>query len=43
MKPDRHERDTGDAFKFFNVPYGAGVCKVSWPDGPKGKLEFDWS
>jgi hypothetical protein len=43
LKPDRHERDTGDAFKSFNVPYGAGVCKVSWPDGPKGKLEFDWS
>lgn len=43
LKPDRHERDTGDAFKFFNVPYGAGVCKVSWPAGPKGKIEFDWS
>ena len=43
LKPDRHERDTGDTFKSFNVPYGAGVCKVSWPDGPKGKLEFDWS
>tara|TARA_B100001250_G_scaffold311069_1_gene272995 strand:+ start:3067 stop:3303 length:237 start_codon:yes stop_codon:yes gene_type:complete len=43
LKPDRHEAETGDAFKFFNVPYGGGVCKVSWPEGPKGKLEFEWS
>ena len=41
--PERHERDTGDAFKYFDVPYGAGVCKVSWPNGPKGQLEFEWS
>ena len=40
--PERHERDTGDAFKFFNVAFGAGVCKVSWPAGPKGQLEFEW-
>ena len=26
-----------------NVPHGAGVCKVSWPEGPKGQLEFEWS
>ena len=43
LKPDRHEIETGDTFKYFNVPYGAGVCKVSWPEGPKGKLEFEWS
>ena len=43
LKPDRHEAETGDAFKIFNVPYGGGVCKVSWPEGPKGKLEFEWS
>ena len=23
--PERHEKETGDAFKYFNVPYGAGV------------------
>ena len=40
--PERHEKETGDAFKYFNVPYGAGVCKVSWPNGPKGQLEFEW-
>ena len=43
LKPELHETETGDAFKYFNVPYGAGVCKVSWPDGPKGQLEFEWS
>ena len=42
-KPEKHERDTGDAFKYFDVAYGAGVCKVSWPNGPKGQLEFEWS
>ena len=41
--PERHEKETGDAFKYFNLPNGAGACKVSWPDGPKGQLEFDWS
>ena len=43
LKPDRHETETGDTFKYFNVPYGGGICKVSWPEGPKGKLEFEWS
>ena len=43
LKPDRHEEETGDAFKYFNLPYGAGRCKVSWPNGPKGQLEFEWS
>ena len=41
--PERHERETGEAFKHFNLPYNAGICKVSWPNGPKGQLEFDWS
>ena len=41
--PERHEKDTGDTFKWFNVPHGAGLCKVSWPNGPKGQLEFEWS
>ena len=40
--PERHEKDTGDTFKWFNVPHGAGLCKVSWPDGPKGQLELEW-
>jgi len=40
--PERHEKDTGDAFKWFIVPHGAGLCKVSWPDGSKGQLEFEW-
>jgi hypothetical protein len=43
LKPERHETETGDAFKYFNVPHGAGLCKVSWPDGPKGQLKFEWS
>ncbi len=43
LKPDRHEKETGDSFKIFHVGYGAGLCKVSWPNGPKGKLEFEWS
>jgi len=42
LKPDRYETETGDTFKYFNVPYGGGVCKVSWPDGPKGQLQFEW-
>ena len=42
LKPDRHETETGEAFKYFNVPHGAGLCKVSWPNGPKGQLEFEW-
>ena len=40
--PERHEEDTGDSFKWVVVPYGAGVCKVSWPEGPKGQLQFEW-
>ena len=40
--PERHEEETGDSFKYFNVPYGAGVCKVSWPEGPKGQFQFEW-
>ena len=40
--PERHEKATGDTFKWFNVPHGAGLCKVSWPNGPEGQLEFEW-
>ena len=43
LKQDTQEAETADTFKFFNAPYGAGVCKVSWPNGPKGQLEFEWS
>ena len=43
LKPDRHETETGDTFKYFNVPYGGGICKVSCPDVPKGQLQFEWS
>ena len=31
--------ETQLAYKNFDIPYGAGSCKVSWPNGV---FQFEW-
>tara|TARA_B100000945_G_scaffold309010_1_gene299398 strand:- start:605 stop:832 length:228 start_codon:yes stop_codon:yes gene_type:complete len=38
--PEKYEKDTGLNYKNYHLPHGAGVCKVTWPEG---KLNFEWS
>ena len=36
----KYVKDTGLNYKNYQLPHGAGVCKVTWPEG---KLNFEWS
>ena len=33
------ENETGMNYRNFDIPYGAGTCKVSWPNGV---FQFEW-
>ena len=33
------ENKTGMSYRNFDLPYGAGSCKVSWPNGV---FQFEW-
>ena len=33
------ENETGMNYRNFDIPYGAGSCKVSWPNGA---FQFEW-
>ena len=38
--PERYEARHGRQWAYYDLPYGAGRCKVSWETG---KFNFDWS
>ena len=38
--PEKYQKDTRLNYKNYHLPHGAGVCKVTWPEG---KLNFEWS
>ena len=40
LMPERYEARHGRQWAYYDLPYGAGRCKVSWETG---KFNFDWS
>ena len=38
--PERYEARHGRQWAYYDLPYGAGRCKVSWETG---QFNFEWS
>ena len=38
--PERYEARHGRKWAYYDLPYGAGQCKVSWETG---NFTFEWS
>ena len=40
LVPERYEARHGRQWAYYDLPYGAGRCKVSWETG---QFNFEWS